>query len=161
MKFDDYKSFLAQQYLERLSLILLNGNTPKEAELLAPFNKDLVRENLKVWGFSCVSDAIDAAMPKAETLTLKAWSKETITHKGYTFEVTCEPFGYDCNLVHFTFRNKGEAPLPFTDTGYYSAFVPINSFTANAPSYKEANSYIEYLFEKVESYVPDAQLSLF
>jgi len=96
----------------------------------------------EAYGFDCRSDAIDALVPRADTLTWFAYSEETIDVRGFRITVKTQPFRCAGHCVHVEVQSVDRLPLPFTPTGYQSLFVNF----ATAADYPTPRSMVEELF---------------
>jgi hypothetical protein len=96
----------------------------------------------EAYGFDCRADAIAALVPRADTLTWFAYSKETIDVRGFRITVKSRPFNIAGHCVHVEVQSVDRTPLPFTPTGYQSLFVNF----ATAADYPTPRSMIEELF---------------
>src|SRR5699024_1407078 len=92
-------------------------------------------------GFRCQHDAFAAIVPRAERLTLEAWSRETRRYRGFDAIVMVEPF-WSMSYVHLQFQTPDCSPLPFTETGYRSHFVTF----AELAQWESLDAYIEAWF---------------
>ncbi|WP_017460712.1 hypothetical protein [Dyella ginsengisoli] len=96
----------------------------------------------EAYGFDCWADAIAALVPRADTLTWFAYSKETIDVRGFRITVKTRPFHIAGHCVHVEVQSVDRTPLPFTSTGYQSLFVNF----ATAADYPTPRSMVEELF---------------
>lgn len=74
-------------------------------------------------GERCMADAMDAIVPRADTLTVEAWSEQRLIVRGFDLLVKARAFRIAGYCVHLEVHSVDRAPLPFTETGYQSLFV--------------------------------------
>jgi len=125
MTFESYKQALAKEFPAAIQLIVQEkqGAYEAAARLKAP-----IVQYSSEWGFDYPAQAWNAAVPKSDTLTLGAWSNGSILIEEWQMDVTCQALHIAPQSAHIEIRNSGRIPLPFTDTGYRSEFVPLPSF---------------------------------
>ncbi|MEY2184360.1 hypothetical protein AB7878_18280 [Rhodanobacter humi] len=86
--------------------------------------QQLAWTNYAALGFRCMSDAFAAIVPRSDTLTLHAWSTQRLKIRGFDLLVKASPFALAAYCVHVEVMSVDRSPLPFTETGYQSLFVP-------------------------------------
>lgn len=80
----------------------------------------------ELYGYSCMSDAEAALVPRSDTLTWFAWCTQVITVRGFALKVRVRPLcliGYGAAIEVSSVDRK---PLPFTETGFKSLMVPFS-----------------------------------
>ncbi len=99
-------------------------------------------EDFALYGLRCRADADAALIPEADRLTWHAWSRETITVRGFAVTVRVRAFHLIGHGVHVEVSSPDRSPLPFTATGYQSLFVPF----AQVVDFATPREFIEQLF---------------
>lgn len=125
MTFESYKQALATEFPAAIRLLIEERQGAYE---MASSLKTPSSQYSREWGFDYPAQAWNAAVPKSDTLTLEAWSWGTVIIEEWQMEVTCQALNIAPQSAHIEIRNIGMVPLPFTDTGYRSEFVPLPSF---------------------------------
>ena len=103
--------------------------------------KRLARTHHAELGFRCMADAFDAIVPSADTLTLSAWSQQRLQVRGFDIEVSARAFRGPDYCAHIEIRSVDRTPLPFTETGYQSLFVPFGELASGTVA-----DYVRELF---------------
>lgn len=103
--------------------------------------KQMARTNYGALGLRCPADAFGAIVPTSDTLTLSAWSRQRLQVRGFEIEVTARPFSGPCYCTHLTISSIDGSPLPFTETGYQSLFVPFGELASGTVA-----DYVRELF---------------
>lgn len=142
MLFDQYTEFLKEHFAEAVQRCIVTPDKYFQihGKIMRP-----ARAHYGDWGFRCISDAFDAAVPRSETLELAAWSTEELSIDHWKVTVSCRAFHIGCDHAHIEITNAGYTHLPFTETGYKSYFVPLSSFAGS----KTPHDFVKAQFPEV------------
>ena len=125
MFFQNYQDLLRTAFPEAVHRTLEN---PQAFMIINNDLKQPARHHHEEWGFRCVHDCFKEAVPRSNTLQLEKWSEAEVCLDHWKMIVSCRTFYLGGNHAHIEIRNTGTSPLPFTETGYQSAFVPLAAF---------------------------------
>ncbi|MGJ8678504.1 MAG: hypothetical protein ACSHX0_13400 [Akkermansiaceae bacterium] len=139
MDLQDYKNHLKTAFPEAVRHAINNQKNS------SPAHKELKQQAFihhKKWGFACLADCFEAAVPRSIRLELEKWSMSEVKVDHWKMNVSCRAFYFVSDHAHIQVRNTGESPLPFTDTGYKSFFVPLSAFQND----KKPEDFIRFQF---------------
>ena len=125
MNLQDYKDYLKTAFPEAVHHAIEN---PQDWAVADKKIKQAARSHHEEWGFRCVHDCFKASVPRSVRLQLEKWSLSAVTVEHWQMDVSCRAFYLGGSHAHIEVRNTGQSPLPFTETGYKSFFVPLGAF---------------------------------
>lgn len=125
MKLDDYKHYLMTAFPKAVRSAV---GQPGDSHGLDTILKRAAFAHHEEWGFRCVADCFSECVPRSDRLQLEKWSSSELAVDHWRMSVTCRAFSMGANYTHIEIRNTGDAPLPFTETGYRSFFVQLDAF---------------------------------
>lgn len=125
MNFESFKTQLADEFPKAVQKAI-DGQSPCGRYVQSLL--EICSRHHKDWGFDYPSAAWDDAVPKSDRLTLFAWSEAGLVVDTWRMRVSVKAFSISHDGVHIEIFSEGRKPLPFTETGYRSYFLPLTTF---------------------------------
>lgn len=125
MDLQDYKDYLRTAFPEAVRRAIDN---PKDWYRAAKEIRKMAHAHYEKWGFACLANCFEASVPRSIRLQLEKWSMAEVAVEHWKMDVSSRAFYIGGNHAHIKVCNTGQSPLPFTETGYKSFFVPLGTF---------------------------------